>query len=96
MSASRAESWLSNSAGSSPGRDGIAGEESVFKGGLGDAGFPFLGARSGGFFCVVAISFYLCICRHDDYSFRGSRGSNSRVRRGGGVRGGRGGVSVLE
>ena len=37
------------------GQDGIAGEESVFKSVLRDAGFAFLGARSGGFLSVVTV-----------------------------------------
>ena len=54
------------------GQDGIASEESVFEGVLRDAGFAFLSARSGGFLGVLTISFNLCTCRHDYYSFRGS------------------------
>ena len=67
------------------GQDGIAGEESVCKGVLRDRGFAVLGAWSGGFFCVLTISFNLGSCSHNYYSFRGSRGSNSRVRWGDGV-----------
>ena len=54
------------------GQDGIAGEESVFEGVLRDAGFAFLGAGTGGFLCVLTISFNLRIRSHHYYSFRGS------------------------
>ena len=54
------------------GQYGIAGEESVFEGVFRNAGLAFLGARSGGFLGVVAISFDLCTCGHGYYSFPGA------------------------